>query len=349
LVHHRDRLRRLLPDRAETRRVRVLVEKRRQLVDDRTAQTNRITDLLKGYFPQVLHWFDRLDTPLVGAFLERWPTLERLQAEEPEQLRAFFRQHQCRSEERIEQRIQAIGKARAMLSDAAVIEPAALMVRALCQVVAALRQGIAAIEQAIEAVVAQHSDYPIFASFPGAGRQMAPRLLAAFGSLRERFQSASEVQSYSGIAPVMARSGDTQFWVHFRWACPKFVRQTFHEFAALSIPHCPWAKQFYDRQKAKGKSHQAAIRALAFKWIRILFRCWKAGTPYEQDIYLRAIQTRAAAGTHEPVAEPQTNPVASASERPSGDSRTTILGCGSTVELQFKNTAGFWKLSGFNA
>ena len=96
---------------------------------------------------------------------------------------------------------------------------------------------------------------------------MAPRLLAAFGTDRDRFASANEMQSYSGIGPVTKRSGQSKS-VHFRWACPKFVRQTFHEFAGHSqLPI------------SRGKSHHAAIRALAFKWIRILYRCWKNRTP----------------------------------------------------------------------
>src|SRR5690242_7011974 len=98
---------------------------------------------------------------------------------------------------------------------------------------------------------------------PGAGRAMAPRLLTAFGSQRERFASGNEVQSYAGIAPVREASGK-QCGIHFRWACPKFVRQSFHEYAALSLQQCAWALEFYDKQRARGKGHQAAVRSLAF-------------------------------------------------------------------------------------
>ena len=218
-----------------------------------------------------------------------------------------------------------------------------MMVRALLQVVAALREGIAEIEKAIEAVATVHPDFPIFASFPGAGPTMAPRLLAAFGSLRERFGSAHEVQTFSGIAPVIARSGETQFWIHFRWACPKFMRQTFHEFAALSIPHCEWARQFYERQKSRKKGHHAAVRALAFKWIRILFRCWQTATPYQEDLYLRAVEKRGHTGDQQLCTNP---PLSSAAVTPSQTSSgpAVILSCGSTVELQLKNVAGFWKI-----
>ena len=110
-------------------------------------------------------------------------------------------------------------------------------------------------------------DYALFASFPGAGAIVTPRLAAAFGERRERYASADEVQKYSGIAPVTERSGN-KHWVHWRLHCPRFQRQTFVEFAASSLPHCYWAKAYYEQQLSRGSSRQAALRALAFKWIR---------------------------------------------------------------------------------
>ena len=81
-------------------------------------------------------------------------------------------------------------------------------------------------------------------------------------------------------------------WAHWRLQAPKFLRQTFVEWAGLSIPHCDWAKAFYDQQRARGSSHQAALRALAFKWIRILYRCWQTRTPYDESTYLNALKRR---------------------------------------------------------
>ena len=126
---------------------------------------------------------------------------------------------------------------------------------------------------------------------PGAGPVFAPRLLAAFGEQRERYASAAAVQKYAGIAPVTERSGK-QCWVHWRLQCPTFLRQTFVEWTAQSIPHSYWARAFYEQQRARGSSHQAALRALAFKWIRILYRCWQDRTPYDEAIYLNALKRR---------------------------------------------------------
>ena len=70
------------------------------------------------------------------------------------------------------------------------------------------------------------------------------------------------------------------------------MRQTFVEWAALSIPYSFWAEAYYRQQRNKGASHQAALRALAFKWIRILYRCWQTRTPYDEATYLNALKRR---------------------------------------------------------
>ena len=152
-------------------------------------------------------------------------------------------------------------------------------------------EGIADLDEKIEEAAAAHPDFFIFESLPGAGAVMAPRLLAAFGSQRERYGSAGEVQAYSGIAPVIERSGKRK-WVHCRIACPKFLRQSFHEWAGHSIAHSVWARSYYQQLRSRGKGHHAAVRALAFKWIRILFRCWKDRVAYDEDKYLVVLARR---------------------------------------------------------
>ena len=291
LLKHRDNLRRLSPDTEATRRVQNLVEERRKLVDEKTAQTNRLTSDLKIYFPQVLDWFEHLDTELVCDLLERWPTLEELQKVPPAKLRTFFRKHYCRDEALIERRLLAIRQAIPAIRDRAVIEAKSMVVRVIVQVIVSLLEGIADLDKKIEEAAAAHPDFFIFDSFPGAGAVMASRLLAAFGSQRERYGNAGEVQTYTGIAPVMEKSGKKK-WVHFRWACPQFLRQSFHEWAGHSIAQSAWARSCYQQLRSRGKGHHAAVRALAFKWIRILFRCWKDRVAYDENKYLAALARR---------------------------------------------------------
>jgi transposase len=289
LLRHRDRLRRLEPDDANTRLLLMLVEDRRQLVDDKTRLKLRLQDCLQQYFPQLVSWFD-VDTPLVAALLQRWPDLQHLQRCHDGTLRTFFRQHHCHAD-LTEERIGAIRAAVPATNDPAVLEAGSTKARHLTVSIATLREQITQLERRRDELVASHPDSPLFASFPGAGRSTVPRLIAAFGTNRERYQSAFEVECDSGIAPVHIRSGKIDR-VSIRRACQDFTRQTFHEFAGQTIPQCAWAKAFYRAHCQKPEQHHAAVRALAFKWIRILFRCWKDRKPYDEQLYLASLRRR---------------------------------------------------------
>jgi transposase len=164
----------------------------------------------------------------------------------------------------IERRIVGIRQAVPAIRDRAVIEAKSAVVKVITQLIRILVQGIGELDRKIESEMAAHPDFFIFDSLPGAGLAPAPRLLAAFGSQRARYGSAQEVQTYSGIAPVIERSGKKK-WIHFRWAAPKFLRQSFHEWAGRSITQSHWARAYYEQQRQRGKGHHAAVRALAFK------------------------------------------------------------------------------------
>src|SRR6202165_5621754 len=317
LVRHREKLRRLNPDTEQTRTLQFLVETRRKFVSDKTRYSNRLTAYLKMYFPQVLGWFSEVTSPIAGDFLERWPSLQKVQKATPETLRKFFIQrHICKSKS-IDRRLEEIRRAMPATHDAAVTCTCSTAVLAIVRIVRAVRDAIVCYDQQIEILARQHPDFAIIDSLPGAGPALVPRLIAALGTQRDRYHSASELQSYSGIAPVLASSGK-QYWVHWRWACPKFLRQTFHEWAAHTIGSSVWAKAYYKQQRAHGKSHHTAVRALAFKWIRILFRCWQDRTPYDETKSSRALQQRC---------------------------RKPALPQPAAVDLQLKKVAGFWKLS----
>src|SRR6202165_4161685 len=293
LVRHREKLRRLNPDTEQTRTLQFLVEARRKFVNDKTRYSNRLTAYLKMYFPQVLDWFSEVTSPIAGDFLERWPSLQKVQKARPETLRKFFVQHHSCKSKSIDRRLEEIRRAMPATHDAAVTCTCSTAVLAIVRIVRAVRDAIVCYDQQIEILAPQHPDFAIIDSWPGAGPALVPRLIAALGTQRDRYQSAGELQSYSGIAPVLASSGK-QCWVHWRWACPKFLRQTFHEWGALSIGSSAWAKAYYTQQRAKGKSRNTAVRALAFKWIRILYRCWKDHTPYQEELYGQALARRAA-------------------------------------------------------
>jgi transposase len=291
LVRHRDKLRPLHPDTVETRTLQFLTEERRQWVDDRTRFGHRLTACLKLYYPQVLNWFDDVTAPITLAWLERWPTLEELQKARPDTIQKFLVEHGRRDADKVQAQLQQIQQARPAVTDAAVIDSCRANARALMGPLKPLRQAIADYDRQIESLVKPHPDFAIIDSFPGAGPAMAPRLIAVLGTQRDRYENAISLQCFSGIAPVTSQSGQ-QCWVHWRWACPQFVRQTFHEWAQHSMKKCKWARCFYQEKREAGKSHHAAIRALAYKWIRILFRCWRDRVPYDEAKYLHSVRDR---------------------------------------------------------
>jgi transposase len=291
LCQHRDRIRRLEPDTVEMRTLQFQVENRRKLVDERTAVSNRLTDSLKMYFPQILRWFEDVSSALVGDLLVHWPTLADLQQAKPRTLQKFFQQHNCRDGEKTQQRIEQVRKAIPATDDEAMIVSARSVALVSVRQIEVLREAIAEFDKQIEELAHKQDGWNIVDSLPGAGKSLAPRIMAAMGSRRERYESASEAQCFVGIAPVKEASGNTQI-VHLRWACPKFQRQTFHEWAACSIPQCGWAKAYYDLMRGRGKKHHTAVRALAFKWMRILYRCWKDRQPYKEEVYLASLAKR---------------------------------------------------------
>jgi transposase len=291
LTLHRDRIKPWVPDDPQTRALQRLVEFRREVVNQRIALTNRLTQILKDYFPQALDWAGEIGSVMACDFLSKWPTLEKVKKAKPDTLRTFYRQHGSRSKEVIEKRLKAICTAQALTQDTTVVGISVSVVQTIIRVLRPTLENIDHLDREIKTCFDAHPDMAIFDSFPGAGAALAPRLLAAMGSDRSRFESASDVQQYSGIAPVTARSGK-HIWIHRRFACPKFIRQTFHEFAGQSIQWSSWARGYYDMQRDKGKRHNAALRALAYKWIRIIYRCWKDHVVYNEEVYLKSLQNR---------------------------------------------------------
>lgn len=291
LIKHPERFQPLNPQSPQMRALEQLNEHRRRLVDDQTRITNRLTDALKQYFPHPLQWFNDKATALFCDFLTRWPTLKAAQLARRSTLERFFREHNVRYPNVIEQRIEAIKGACPLTNDEGVIAPYSLLVRALVAQLQATLSAIETFNSEINARAHAHPDFFIFDSFPAAGPVFASRLLSAFGEQRERYASPTDIQKYAGIAPVTSRSGNSA-WIHWRWQCPTFLRQTFVEWAALTIPRSFWAKAYYQQQREKGQSHQAALRSLAFKWIRILFRCWQTRTTYDESTYLNVLKKR---------------------------------------------------------
>jgi transposase len=291
VLKHLAELRVWRPDDVRTRKIRLLCEQRRTLVDQRTALTHALSAALKEYFPQALQWFGET-SPHLRAFLTHWPTIEQARLASVDDLTSVLKASRRRKALVIAQElIEKIRVSVPLTNDTAIIETHSMYALSLGALIDPLDLQIAKYDKAIAAAWALHPDRKTFASLPGAGAVMAPRLAVAFGLDRSRFDDPRELQQYSGIAPVTEKSG-RHCWIHARWGFPKFLHQTFHEFAQASIPHCPWARAFYHQQRERGAGHHQAIRSLAFRWIRILFSLWKTGQEYDESHYLDALKRK---------------------------------------------------------
>jgi transposase len=230
----------------------------------------------------------------VVSLLRKYPTLAAAQAAGRTRLRKVF--FGTGTKDKIEQRLDVLLAAAPLSTDEVLLRTSARHARALGGQLTSLNQSILAYDREIKKLIGQHQDYAIVQSLP-CGATTKARIIAALGDDRTRYGSAEELAAATGIAPLTTQSGRHRH-VSSRWACSKFLRQTFHEFAGLSITKSGWAKAYNQQQQDRGKSPQMARRALAFKWIRIIYRCWQTGESYDEARYVARLKT-----TQSPLAE----------------------------------------------
>jgi transposase len=284
-------MRRLTPADPQGRRLDGFCRARRKAVDQRTSQIAALKELLRVAYPVALEMFDELNSPMVLEFLSRWPDLDSLQRSRSHTLRRFFYKHNSRSETRIQARLKAIGQARPWPGQEGLETLQAMQIKQHIQMIKLLNQSIADYDHAIQEHTRDHPQRHLFESLPGAGRALAPRLLAAYLNTPNA-GNPKHMQTLSGIAPIRVQSGDyTKTFM--RRHCSKFLRQTLHEFAGASVQFSKWARAyFFHATRNKGMHPQAAKRALALKWIRILSACWRTQTPYHEQQYIQALRQR---------------------------------------------------------
>jgi transposase len=292
LLRHRDKLTPLSLGDAATRELAGLCQARRDLVDRRTQLLNQFTACLKQYYPQALELVGQnLASPLALDFLKKWPDLLALKSARAATIKTFYYRHNVRRPETVQTRLDVIHHARALTTDAAIVNVAVRQARVLVEQLRVVQRHVGEFDDAIAAQFRAHPDAALFRDLPGAGAVLAPRLLVAFGSERDRYPDPGSLQKYAGLAPVREKSGGA-LWTHWRWHAPTFLRQSFVEWAGQTVVYCDWAKAYYEQMKAKGKGHWAILRALAFKWVRVLWKCWQERTPYQDGRYRKQLERR---------------------------------------------------------
>lgn len=288
IEQNRDQLRPLQKDSPETSELFALTVQRRQLVEERVALANRLSALWKQYFPAICDLKpSKAYSEFVIKLTLKYPTLDLVQKAGKTKLRKFF--YSIGTKEKMESRLELLMNSVPITTDPVILRTCARQCQAIAAQIDVLNQSIKGYDAEIKRLVKQHQDYPIVATLPGASDNTHARLIAALGDDRNRYDSAEALQAAAGIAPITTQSGKSRY-VKARWACSKFLKQTFHEYAGLSIAKCDWARRYYEQMLAKGKSKQMARRALAYKWLRIIYRCWKTSQPYNETHYLARLK-----------------------------------------------------------
>ena len=257
------------------------------MVDQRAALGNELRAILKLYFPAVRQMRPaQMHADFVLRLLRLFPTLEDAQRAPRKKLKECLRGG---TELKVQQRIETIVDAMPLSKEDVLLRTSSRRVTSLCRRMTVLNEIISEYDADIARLIRQHENYEIVASLPATSDVTQCRMIAALGDDRSRFENASALQAATGIAPLTIQSGRLTM-ITARWACTKFMKQTFHEFAGLSIRQSEWAKAYYHLQRSRGKSAQMAIRALAFKWQRIIYRCWQNKETYNEEQYINRLK-----------------------------------------------------------
>jgi transposase len=282
---HQD-LRPLRPDAPEIVALRIACQDRVRLVEERTAKLNELLAVAKVYYPAFLGLFGGLDSVIALEFLQEFPTQDEMHDLTPRRLRSWLKRHHysCMSRaDEIEARL-----VEPVLPVAAHLQTAkAALVRYLATSLLALKAEIAERERQINDHFDGLPEADWARSLPGAGSNLAPSLLACLGRDPDRFADVADARALMGTAPITKASGKSRV-VIFRRGCWKFARRTFQLFADQSRRYCRWAAEFYDKQRAAGHGHHAALRALAHKWLKIILAMRRTGTPYNEAVFINS-------------------------------------------------------------
>jgi transposase len=262
-----------------------LVAQRVDVVEEKNRLLNQLAATLKGYYPRALELFSNPDQPISLAFLQAFASPTELAAATREDWDRLFAGQRYPQRGRIAKLWEQARLPQVPVSPA----DETLGARQVRRLVRSLRVLDDELAQVDEEIKRRFDDLPeasTFRSLPGAADVLAPALFAVFGDNRERWADWRDIGRLSGTVPITRTSGRARS-VMMRHHCDHRARRTLHLFAGCSRKGCVWANDFYVKQRNLGKSHGTALRNLATKWLRILFRLWQDGTVYDEAEYLK--------------------------------------------------------------
>ena len=273
----------LTPDRADTQALRALVRARKDLVGHRIALSNQLLANLQQAFPGAVGLFAQLDSPISLTFLERFPTADKAAWLSELRLRAWLRSAGYCGRQTPAELMKHLSEATVGLTGEAGTGHGIVTVQ-LVGTLRDVRARIDELDRQIAEALELHPDGEIFRSLPRAGTNRAALLLAEIGDCRSRYPDECSIAAAAGVAPSTRASGKRS-QVSFRRGCDKQLRAALIDFAQDSVLASPWARDIYDRARARGCRHPHAVRVLARAWVRVIWRCWTDGVPYDPALH----------------------------------------------------------------
>jgi transposase len=276
----------LAPEDPLVAELRLLCRDEVALIEERTALINQLQSALHEYYPAALEAFGDWTLPSAWAFVERFPTPQLLLAAGKRKWEKFLHTHRLARSQTYQKRLESFARAGEFVSGEALTRSKSRLALARVRMLRTLQGQLDAYRTEIEKLFAEHPDHNLFGSLPGAGPKIAPRLLGEIGSDRARYEDPTGLQCLAGTAPVSYQSGQIHK-VYLRRHCNKPLRHAVHLWANSSRRYCAWAAVYYDQLRARGKSHACALRCLGQRWLKILWKMWQTGTPYDSELHTR--------------------------------------------------------------
>ena len=266
--------------------LRLLCRDEEELIGQRTALVNQLQAALQEYYPAALEAFEDWTAPYTWEFIARFPTPQQLAGATVHRRRVFLHTHKLWRPGSAERRLEIFGRADRFCGGEALTRAKSRLALSLVKLLQALQQQLDNYRAAIEKLFAGHPDHDLFGSLPGVGEKLGPRLLGSIGANRGQYPEVQGLQCVAGSAPVSFKSGQMRR-VKIRWHCDRFLRHTVHLWADCSRKTCAWAAAYYQAKRAQGKSHACALRCLAQRWLKILWKMWQTHTPYDPEYHAR--------------------------------------------------------------
>lgn len=279
------RFRALVPDGDETKALKTLTRAREDLVGVRVELANQLRSQLEAFWPGALIFAD-VDSPISLAFLRRCPSPADARGLGPRRLAGFLARHGYsgrRSPEELLGRMRSAPAGRAGELETEARRAVVLgLVASLEPVVAEISE----LTSQIRGALATHPDRVVFAPlFRDAKTVICPAtLIAELGDCRGRYPTDAAMAADAGMSPVALESGKLRV-ATFRRACDKRLRDAVATLADSTRHWHPWAKDVYQKARARGQDHPHAIRTLGRAWLRVLWRCWRDRVPYDPALH----------------------------------------------------------------